>query len=277
MPCPINSDYPDYLKSILKEIAVGNDTTLKNCACSLRSPTTEVGCTILDEDGKAGAFPFCIPLVTDGVGDSTDWPLKLTLKQAMFLYWQVKNWTNEITLTSSVQIHGQPPGACGLANTSSDLIITSKNVETFDGDYEPVTEYKKRVCPTLMFLNADTLSHNFNTGGIATNTFVVGVGFSEMKMKIEGIIYYFYPKFLLQYIGEYASGWSLNGGFAAPCSCCSPYFTTDSSLNVEVNGTSTNQSVPIPVTVSNSHGSCAVCNNIESRNTFSSNTLKLTK
>jgi hypothetical protein len=273
-----NSNYPDYLKSIITAIEVGNDEKLKFCSCALSTPLTEGGCPILDEDGKAGAFPFCIPLVTDGVGDNTEYPLKLTLKQAMFLYWQVQNWTNKITETSNVTIHGQPPGVCAATSTSAHGTITSNNVlSLWEEDYEPFTEYKKRVCPTSILLNADTLSRNFNTGGVATNTFVVGFGFSEMKMKIVGIIYYFYPKFLFQSISEYASGWSLNGPFNAPCSCCSPYFTTDSSLNVEVDGTNTNQSVPIPVTVSNSHGSCAVCNNIESTNTFSSDTLKLTK
>jgi hypothetical protein len=275
MPCGLlsNLDYPGYLKSILKEIDAGNDEKLKLCRCALSTPVTEGGCPVLDEDGKAGAFPFCSTLVTSGVGDNTDYPLKLTLKQAMFLYWQVKNWTNKITSTGAVAVHGQPPGACGVANVNGDLIITSKEIQILDQDYEPVTEYKKRVCPINMFLNADTVSHNFNTGGVATNTFVVGVGFYDMKYKKEGEIYYFYPKFIFQYIGEYAYGWSLNGTFDVPCTCCSPYFT-NSSLIVEIDGTSTD---PIPITIGNSNGSCAVCNNIESTNTFSSDTLKLTK
>lgn len=275
MPCALTqpNNYPDYLKSILKEIEAGNDDTLKACACSLKSPISDGGCILLDEDGHVGAFPFCIPLVTSGVGDNTDYPLKLTLKQAMFLYWQVKNWTNKITSTGAVAVHGQPPGACGVANMNGDLIITSKEIQILDQDYESVTEYKKRVCPINMFLNADTVSHNFNTGGVATNTFVVGVGFSEMKMKIEGIIYYFYPNFIFQYIAEYAYGWSLNGTFDVPCTCCSPYFT-NSSLIVEIDGTSTD---PIPITIGNSNGSCAECNNLQSSNTFSSDTLKLTK
>lgn len=281
MPCALAEpgNYPDYLKAILKEIATGDDDKLKTCACSLRSPTTADGCLIVDQDKKVGAFPFCIPLVTDGVGDNTDYPLKLTLKQAMFLYWQVKNWSNKITSTGAVIIHGQPPlSPCVHTSVNGDWISTSKDVLTlWEEDYKPVTEYKERVCPTFMFLNADTVSHNFNTGGVATNTIVAAFDFSQMKMKVEGIIYYFYPKFLFELIGDYAYAWSLNGSFDAPCTCCSPYFTTDSSLNVEVNGTSTNQSIPIPVTVSNSHGSCAECNNIESTNTFSSNTLKLTK
>jgi len=38
MPCGTsNSNYPDYLKSIIKAIEAGNDETLKACACNLRS------------------------------------------------------------------------------------------------------------------------------------------------------------------------------------------------------------------------------------------------
>lgn len=38
MPCGTsNSNYPDYLKSIITAIEVGNDETLKACACNLRS------------------------------------------------------------------------------------------------------------------------------------------------------------------------------------------------------------------------------------------------
>jgi hypothetical protein len=88
MPCGLTSgaDYPDYLKGILKEIAVGNDGDLKACACSLRSPVNNEGCPILDEDGKVGAFPFCV----------SEWPeygtSPLSLKTIMIAFWRVKTW-----------------------------------------------------------------------------------------------------------------------------------------------------------------------------------------
>jgi hypothetical protein len=55
MPCAITEPggYPDYLKSILKTIATENNDTLKACACSLRSPVSDEGCLILDEDNKS--------------------------------------------------------------------------------------------------------------------------------------------------------------------------------------------------------------------------------
>jgi hypothetical protein len=94
MPCAITEpdNYPDYLKTILKEIAAGDDDELKACACSLKSPVTDEGCPITDEDGKIGAFPFCWKLVSqEEVGYNTYYPLKMTMKQAMSLYWNSKS------------------------------------------------------------------------------------------------------------------------------------------------------------------------------------------
>jgi hypothetical protein len=94
MPCALisNADYPDYLKKILKEIEVGNDDNLKYCACSLRTPTTNGGCPILDEDDKVVAYPFC---TTYSEAPPTNYSyVKLTHKEAMELYWKTKsiNW-----------------------------------------------------------------------------------------------------------------------------------------------------------------------------------------
>jgi hypothetical protein len=50
-----NSNYPDYLKSILAEISSGNDDALKACACSLRS--------YIDINAKPYALPYCITSV----------------------------------------------------------------------------------------------------------------------------------------------------------------------------------------------------------------------
>jgi hypothetical protein len=102
MPCALTSeaDYPDYLKSILNEIEAGNDEALKACACSLKTPTTNGGCPILGEDNKVGAFPFCLTYIeedTSSVGDGTNYPLKLSLKDAMNLYWSSFRFENDIT------------------------------------------------------------------------------------------------------------------------------------------------------------------------------------
>jgi len=57
MACGLTSDpnYPDYLKSILKEIEIGNDETLKACACNLKS--------YIDVNTKPYALPYCISSV----------------------------------------------------------------------------------------------------------------------------------------------------------------------------------------------------------------------
>ena len=56
MACGLtNSNYPDYLSSILSDINVGNDTDLKACACSLKS--------YVDVNSKPYALPICITSV----------------------------------------------------------------------------------------------------------------------------------------------------------------------------------------------------------------------
>ena len=67
MSCALTDEgnYPDYLKAILRQIAAENNDTLQECACYLKSPTTEDGCLIVDEDGKIGGFPFCWKLVSE--------------------------------------------------------------------------------------------------------------------------------------------------------------------------------------------------------------------
>ena len=94
-----NLDYPDYIKSMLKVINVGNDNDLKACACSLKTPLTSEGCPVTDEDGKVGVFRYCIE---NGVGF---W----SLKKAMDLYWRVKSWElKNVSLTYSIVVNGVP-------------------------------------------------------------------------------------------------------------------------------------------------------------------------
>ena len=88
MPCALTSDadYPDYLKSILKEIEVGNDEKLQACACSLKTPITDEGCPITDSDGKLGLFPECLVIEDNGLQ-------LFTLKEIMEIYWKTKSFT----------------------------------------------------------------------------------------------------------------------------------------------------------------------------------------
>lgn len=93
MPCGAieNVDDRDYIKSLKKAVLVGNDLEEKACLCECRVPTTSEGCPVLDEDHKVGLFPFCIPLVDEStVGENTNYPIKMTLKQVMDLYWGKK-------------------------------------------------------------------------------------------------------------------------------------------------------------------------------------------
>ena len=93
MPCGLTSnlDYPDYLKSILKEIKAGDDEEAKTCACYLRSPRTEGGCLIRDEDDKIVAFPFCLSDTNPNLGNENDFYISdigMSYKDAMKLYWK---------------------------------------------------------------------------------------------------------------------------------------------------------------------------------------------
>ena len=92
MPCPSvsNTNYPDYIKKILKQIDVVNNQQLKNCACQLKSPLSEEGCAILGPDNKAGIFNNCITEVTPYSYDLN--LLTGSISDLMKLIWTVKNW-----------------------------------------------------------------------------------------------------------------------------------------------------------------------------------------
>ena len=90
MPCAAinNIDDRDYIKSLKKNVLVGNDGEEKACLCQCKVPTTSEGCPILDENNKVGLFPFCIPLVSlSSVGTNTAYPVKMKLNQVMDLFW----------------------------------------------------------------------------------------------------------------------------------------------------------------------------------------------
>ena len=93
MPCALTEtdNYPDYLKKILKEIDVGDDDELKDCACKLVTPTTDEGCPITDSDGKLVAFPFCLSDTNPNLGNENVFYISdigMSYKDAMKLYWK---------------------------------------------------------------------------------------------------------------------------------------------------------------------------------------------
>ena len=147
MPCAITEpgNYPDYLKTILKKIAAGNNTDLQACACSLRTPVDNQGCPIVDEDGKIGAFPFCLSIGTPEEGLQY---LELTLKQAMTLFWKVKTWEGKAS--GNIKCNGGPN-----FDDSTDTYISNGYAE-FSNNYAPYFPpnftQEKLVCP---FLSSD--------------------------------------------------------------------------------------------------------------------------
>ena len=205
MPCALtsNAGYPDYLKKILKEIDIGNDEDLKNCACKLVTPVTDEGCEILDEDNKVGAFPFCSTLVTDGVGEDTEYPLKLTLKQAMNLYWQTTKWKFDASADGY---------SCGLTYhiDFTESKKTSVKFVNFDDEVDPPPPQKNLVCRNYFQYLTDwtgQICGSEKCDEISDEDVIFCSMFessdSPMKYKKEGNTYYFYPFFSLS-VGTYA-------------------------------------------------------------------------
>lgn len=88
MSCPTSDlEFPGYLKNLLKSIENGNDDELKKCACSLHILEKD-GCISLDEDGKMGAFPFCVQETSFGDEDIKP---GFSQKDIMQLFWRTKS------------------------------------------------------------------------------------------------------------------------------------------------------------------------------------------
>ena len=188
--CPLIKDYydyPDYLKKLIKEVEMGNDNVLKECLCKLKSPVTEDGCLILDEDKKVAAFPFCCELTTDdpleivaSIPGANYWfyPIKLTLRQMMKLYWNTKKATS-MTYRN---------GPCTIPFSSSCGEV-----------YSDVKEPKKRVCLSnisffIAAINNYTHKCDPENNGATFSLFIGGFGtYPDCYMRKEGTKYFFYP------------------------------------------------------------------------------------
>lgn len=129
MPCSLSSNlnYPSYLKNILKEINAGKDQDLKDAACDLRTPVTEEGCVVADGT-TIGAFPFCWTLLDREdpdfnrlVGPGTHNPIKMSLTQAMDLYW---NSTDHAGYAHS---RGEAWSPCKLSEKSTPIPECRRN------------------------------------------------------------------------------------------------------------------------------------------------------
>jgi hypothetical protein len=230
MACALteSTNYPAYLQAILNEIKVGNNDELKACACSLKSPVDDEGCLILDENNKVGAFPFCSTLVTDGVGDDTAYPLKLTLKQAMNLYWQTTNWK----FLASAQSSSSCGSSWGINYTqnkriTSSAVPPSKNL-VCQNVFQYTINYNGSIC------TVDGCTPFVGSNNIISSIFET---FSnQIKYKKEGDIYYFYPYFYLGAIGTYGTCAGTQQSIAGDCDGTNWGTATSYTVNVKILG-----------------------------------------
>lgn len=142
MPCALTEpeNYPDYLKSILKEINVGDDDELKDCACKIISPVTNQGCLVVDEDGKVGGFPFCIAQ-GNNVGPTTPRPLGFSMKQIMRMYWLGFNIDIYLSVNTIIQANYCPQ--LGLPMDFPDSYVSKGNKEI---DFIFNKTLKQKIC-----------------------------------------------------------------------------------------------------------------------------------
>lgn len=171
MPCQnLEANYPDYIKSLLKQIdlmpsnPVANQI-IKNCACRLITLTTEEGCTLLDEDGEIVVFPFCIqyaPALPSNLLNPEPW-LKLSLKEAMFLYWKAKEFTIESFKWKSICWENKLVDASTVHPIERNVVDANVpgpnegwfyNPQNYPNIY-PILPYdpKKNVCQHILSLN----------------------------------------------------------------------------------------------------------------------------
>jgi hypothetical protein len=84
-------EYPDYLKIILKRVNLDVDKETKKCACELKSPVSDDGCAIVDQNEKIGAFPTFFPYCfNQGLPPYPDHYIKVNLATMMKIYWYRK-------------------------------------------------------------------------------------------------------------------------------------------------------------------------------------------
>lgn len=221
MPCALleNADYPGYLKTILKEIAVGNDENLKACACQLKSPLNGEGCPILDEDGKLGAFPFCIETTTSDpkniqvvqsiINLKKPYRVGLKLKELMNLYWRVKDFkiTGSTITTNNLNCSPPPqPPPFWQKNSFQNSITKNtqnlnsiKNLFCFDSLPETITH-------TAKGNYSDSQGNSFPI--LEQNAFIFNLKFKET------VYYYesdekFYPNIEITFLQNYFNGLSI--------------------------------------------------------------------
>ena len=154
MPCPLieSDNYPDYIKSILKQIEIEDDEELKACACSLKTVLDEQKeCVVPMTDGKLALFPFCIEdtetdpttiYVNGGSSDYWIFPLGISLDDLMLLYWQ--NYEVSLTGIDSLKCPAAPINI--ITSTCGDINKLYAGSYGYKSAVESNIKYL--VCPT---------------------------------------------------------------------------------------------------------------------------------
>lgn len=151
MPCGLTSNlqYPNYLKSVLKEIEVGNDETLKTAACKLKTPITTEGCVILDEDDKASLFPFCTVNTEEDPMEMTSddplfikrYPVGFTPKELMEFFWLYQNYkisgsssSTSLVYCDCTPVYPQNSSNCSICPYNKTTLYISSSITRSQGE-----------------------------------------------------------------------------------------------------------------------------------------------
>ena len=160
MACALTEpgNYPDYIKNMLKGINVGNDTDLKNCACSLRTPLTDEGCPVIDKDGKVGVFRACIYKNLECYGSEFDYPCPAnwTLKNAMDIHWRIKTIQVQVSMTGKrLKTGGNDPTYDPPETFSQTYTLNRCVFISIENDGVPITKLltkkEELVCPHVFY------------------------------------------------------------------------------------------------------------------------------
>ena len=198
MPCALTEpdNYPDYLKKILKEIDVGSDDELKDCACDLKSLVDDEGCLIVDENNKIGGFPFCIA-EGNNVGPTTPRPLGFSMKQIMRMYWLGFNMNIDVFVNTSLTAT-----YCDNTSDNGPLITSgSKNVS-----FEFNKTLKQKIClGNEMFHGKNYVITRWPDTNNIQSTFDLAI-YLDSSMVYKSDVKLFYPIILFSFFtggGEY--------------------------------------------------------------------------
>ena len=150
MPCSVTSqnDLPDYLKSIIKEIDIGDDDELKDCLCDLR--------TYVDTNSKRYTIPYCVYNAVDDQ-EIYDAALEANLtlipvvdpQKLMELYFKYKSFDINLSATNGIEVSCEEAGDDSPNGKAwNETVIATK----FNAGEDENKARLKQVCPPLNFV-----------------------------------------------------------------------------------------------------------------------------